>query len=152
MTTSESTPPETSAFVQSLKRFTHLFGWKTPKQRNTTSKMEGLDFGLSEVFDILQPERRQAAIEVLADAEMTPLPTSKLAEEVAAIEYDCPPGNLNKDQRKRVYIALYQVHLPRLKEMDIVTYDRENQFVGRGDKFDEINTLYTHLLDVLSRN
>lgn len=58
----------------------------------------------SEVFDLLKPERGRALMDVLAISESKPVPVSSLAEEVAAIEYESTPAELNSAQRKRVYI------------------------------------------------
>lgn len=150
MTASETPASDASLLAHSIEKFTGLFERKqTP--RNSQSEPDELDLEPSEVFEILRPERRQAIIKVLYEAETTPMSVSDLAEEVAAIEYDCTPTELDSDQRKRVYIALYQVHLPRLAEASIVSYssETERKLADRGENFDRIHRVLSVLLDTL---
>jgi len=51
--------------------------------------------------------------------------TEELVNEVAAAEYDTDVESLTKKQRKRVYVSLYQTHLPRLSENGLVEYRRD---------------------------
>lgn len=46
-----------------------------------------------------------------------------LADEVAAWEYESPVEALDKQQRKRVYVSLYQTHVPKLAEAGLIEYD-----------------------------
>ena len=52
-----------------------------------------------------------------------------LAEEIAAWENGIPVEQLDSDQRQRVYIALYQSHLPKLADFGLITYDRNRGIV-----------------------
>lgn len=49
-----------------------------------------------------------------------------LAEDAAAIEFDEPP---DEDQIKRIYIAFYQTHVPKLEDVGFVTYAPDDQRV-----------------------
>lgn len=51
-----------------------------------------------------------------------------LAEQVAAWEHDTTVAGLSSKQRQRVYIPLYQTHLPKLDEAGLIEYDQR-----RGD-------------------
>lgn len=51
--------------------------------------------------------------------------TDELAEAIAAMENDVPPEELTSEQRKRVYVSLYQSHLLKLDELNIIDYDVE---------------------------
>ena len=73
-------------------------------------------------FDILSNRRRRYALHYLIDhPEGVPLQT--LAREIAAWENETPVESLSRKQRKRVYVSLYQTHIPKLEEVDIVEYD-----------------------------
>jgi hypothetical protein len=150
MTASETPRSETSLLAHSIEKFTGLFE-REQTPRNSQSEPDELNLEPSEVFEILRPERRQAIIKVLYEAETTPISVSELAEEVAAIEYDCTPTELDGDQRKRVYIAVYQVHLPRLTEASIVSFNSERKQIYRGENFNRIHHVLSVLLDTLGK-
>lgn len=74
-------------------------------------------------FSMLRNERRREVIRYLRDRE-GPVDLRALSEHVAAVENDCDPADVTYEQRKRVQTALYQMHLPKLAERDIVSYDQ----------------------------
>jgi len=82
---------------------------------------------IDEVCHLLQNGRRRGVLRYLrgtdGGAEM-----SDIAERIAAAENDTTVERLGHAERKRVYIALYQTHLPKLDDSGIIEYDRE-----RGD-------------------
>jgi hypothetical protein len=51
------------------------------------------------------------------DAEWT---LSDLAEHIAANENDCTLHELDRAERKRVYVSLYQTHLDRLENAGVI--------------------------------
>lgn len=79
------------------------------------------------LFDLLKNERRRESIAYLKehDGHST---ISELSEHIAAKENDLPLEAINSRQRKRVYIGLYQCHLPRMADAGVVTFDK-----NRGD-------------------
>lgn len=50
---------------------------------------------------------------------------SDLAEVVAARANDCLIEDVSKDQRKRVYVSLYQTHLPAMEKVGALDFDLE---------------------------
>ena len=105
---------------------------------------------MSETVRLIRSERRQLILEELAAAEQSRWSISELAERVAAAEYQCSPDTLTSDQRKRVYIALLQSHLPSLNESNVVLYDRDNSLVERGPGFGQVWQTYTAVVESLS--
>jgi hypothetical protein len=77
-----------------------------------------------EVFDILSSARRRYAISILSRQD-EPIKLTRLAEEIAALEGDTTVEDLDKQQRKRVYVSLYQTHVPKLADAGIVDYDSD---------------------------
>ncbi|WP_438267090.1 DUF7344 domain-containing protein [Haladaptatus salinisoli] len=77
-----------------------------------------------QVFDLLRNVRRRYALHYLRRVNHT-VNLSDLTDHVAAWEYETPPEELASKQRKRVYISLYQTHLPALADAGIVDYDRD---------------------------
>lgn len=98
----------------------------------------GEELPLEEVFMLLKNERRRLVLQYLesqADKEAT---LDELARHVAAAENDQSVEAISTDQRRRVYIGLYQVHLPRLDRFGVVEYDQNRGTVAltANDQFD----------------
>ena len=77
-----------------------------------------------EMFDLLRNSRRRDVLLYLDSLDDGQTTISDLAERIAAKENDSTVEEVTSDQRKRVYIGLYQGHLPRLAEHDIIEYDQ----------------------------
>ena len=75
-----------------------------------------------ELFDVLSNRRRRYAVHLL-EREEQPLRLGPLAEQIAAWENGIEPYAVSSAQRKRVYTALQQIHLPRMDEAGIVDFD-----------------------------
>lgn len=75
-------------------------------------------------FDILSNRRRRYALHYLSNnPEGVTLQT--LAKQIAAWENDTSVESLTKKQQKRVYVSLYQTHIPKLEEVGIVDHDQD---------------------------
>lgn len=83
------------------------------------------------IFDALVNSRRRLVLRYLAE-HGGPVRLGDLAEHVAAIENDLSADALDSAQRQRVYISLYQSHLPRLDDMGIIEFDRSHGRVEVG--------------------
>lgn len=80
---------------------------------------DALDVAIDEVFDVIANSRRRLVIHRLArdDGKAT---TRELAEYVAAVENNTDAENLSSQERKRVYIGLYQTHIPAMADAGII--------------------------------
>nr|WP_317987383.1 hypothetical protein [Haloprofundus halobius] len=67
-----------------------------------------------------------------------------IAEQVAAWENDTTVEALMSDQRQRVYIALYQEHLPKLDEDGVIDYNKSRGVVERNDVADQFDPYLTN--------
>lgn len=87
------------------------------------SRSNGSDLDRGEIFDLLKNSRRRSTIQYLRDnggsAEL-----KDVAEHIAAEENDTTVRQLSSDERKRVYIGLYQCHLPKMDKLGVVEYDK----------------------------
>jgi predicted transcriptional regulator len=72
-------------------------------------------------FDLLSNARRRYVLCYIRERGETSV--RELSRYTAAWENDVTPVSVSSSQRKRVYTALHQTHLPRLDEYGIVTYD-----------------------------
>ncbi|MDL5363314.1 hypothetical protein [Halalkalicoccus sp. NIPERK01] len=81
------------------------------------------DISRDDLFHILSNQRRRAVLRDLAERE-GPVEMRTLAERIAAREHDTTVNALDSTQRQRVYISLYQNHLPKLATHGIIEYDQ----------------------------
>lgn len=101
---------------------------------DSLDELEGIDFedGLDEaevrlsdddVFKVLYSRLRRDIITYLLeeDGEST---VSDIAEYIAAEENETTIQQLSSYERKRVYIGLYQNHLPMMDDIGVIEYDK----------------------------
>ena len=74
------------------------------------------------IFDILKNRRRRRVLGYLRERRTSTL--SDVAEHVAALENGKDVGDLTSSERKRVYVGLYQCHLPRMSDAGVIDFDR----------------------------
>lgn len=94
---------------------------------------------LDQVFEVLKNSRRREVLKYLKNREGS-VSLSDLAEHVAAIENDTTVRALSSSQRKRVYVGLYQCHLPKMDDMDIVNFDQNRgriELAANADQLDD---------------
>jgi DNA-binding transcriptional ArsR family regulator len=89
---------------------------------------------IDDVFEVLGNARRRAVLGRVAEGSA--LTHGELAEAIAAEEYGVPVEAVTAAQRKRVYVSLYQAHLPRLDEAGAVAFDRHRGSVEPGPRTD----------------
>lgn len=77
-----------------------------------------------DVFHLLQNRRRRLVLRYLTEHDTPAVEMREVAEQVAAWENDTTVAALTSDARQRVYIALYQSHLPKLDERGVIEYDQ----------------------------
>lgn len=80
------------------------------------------DVPRDEIFDVLSNKRRQCVLHYLKRNEGRRVELRELVDYVAAWENDTTLEDLQTGQRKRVYTALRQSHLPKLDDAGIVDY------------------------------
>ncbi|PCR89162.1 DUF7344 domain-containing protein [Natrinema ejinorense] len=84
--------------------------------------MSDTEFTQAELFDVFSNARRRRTVQYLkrqgGSCDLAPL-----VEQVAAWENEIDPDDVTRTQRRRVYISLYQTHLPMLEDHGIVDWD-----------------------------
>ncbi|MFB6360162.1 MAG: hypothetical protein ABEH59_02460 [Halobacteriales archaeon] len=95
--------------------------------------------GLSndDLYEMLADKRRRYAIHYLKQRQ-EPVSVRELAEQVAAWENAKSVDALRSQERKRVYIALYQSHLPSMDEAGLIHYDEDASTAELADMFDDL--------------
>jgi len=122
---------------------------RTPDESATDGESGSADEGaaeptslpLDQVFSILKNPRRRYVLKYLdrADGQVT---LSEVAEQIAAWENDKEVKQISSSERKRVYVGLYQCHLPKMDTMDIISF---NQPRGTIEIDDNVDPLYRYL-------
>ena len=86
------------------------------------------DISKDELFRILSSSRRRYIIYFLHRAGEA-VSLGDLATRIAAEENDRSIDDVTDSERQRVYISLYQTHLPKLEEAGIISYDEDDRLV-----------------------
>ncbi|QLK26982.2 hypothetical protein HYG81_05065 [Natrinema zhouii] len=97
---------------------------------------ETADLSLDDAFHILQTFRRRETIRYVLQADDC-VKMRDVAEHVAAKEHETTVEQLLSDERQRVYIPLYQSHLPKLDEAGIIDYDKPRGIVRPGERLEQ---------------
>ncbi|MCU4742660.1 hypothetical protein OB955_15535 [Halobacteria archaeon AArc-m2/3/4] len=91
-----------------------------------------------QIFHLLQNQRRRNVLRYLQGTD-EPVRMRDIAEQVAAWEHETTLEGLTSNQRQRVYIPLYQSHLPKLDEEGIIDYQQSRGIVERKSLADELD-------------
>ncbi|MFB6176129.1 MAG: hypothetical protein ABEI99_03100 [Halobaculum sp.] len=114
----------------------------TEADADTDSEAEPEPLPLDHVFEVLKNQRRRYVLQYLAETD-GPVSMSDLAEQVAAWENDKPVEQLTSSERKRVYVGLYQCHLPKMDGMDVVSFNKPRGVIERGPNAPQVEQ-YLH--------
>lgn len=87
------------------------------------------------IFDLLSAGRRRAVLRHL-EHELDEVSFSDLTEAVAIKEG--LPADGTPDDYKKVYVSLYQTHVPKLEQAGVIEYDRDENTVSLTEKADPV--------------
>jgi hypothetical protein len=102
------------------------------------SETESSELSQDVVFDLLSNPRRRFILSYLRQAD-GPVDLVDLADQIAAWENDTDVEELTSQQRKRVYVSIYQTHVPKLANAGVVTHDQDSGLVALAGDADEID-------------
>lgn len=102
------------------------------------SETEGGELTQDTVFEILSNSRRRFMLSYLNEHD-GPVHLMDLANEIAAWENDTTVDELTDKQSKRVYVSVYQTHVPKLVSTDLIEYDSESGLIELSDRAREID-------------
>lgn len=91
-----------------------------------------------ELFQLLSNQRRREVLRYFS-SHSGHVELRRLADWIAAQEYDTSIDQLTTEQRQRVYISLYQSHIPMLVEHDCIAYNQSTGLVRRTNRMDDLN-------------
>lgn len=93
-----------------------------------------------EICNILSNERRQAVIKVLDEQDKVTL--RDLSQALAEVE---------EQQRKTVHIGLYQSHIPKMCDYNVITYDEPTGTVASSENFNRVSEALRCLGEIVER-
>ncbi|OYR54063.1 hypothetical protein DJ73_06035 [Halorubrum sp. Ea1] len=82
-----------------------------------------------ELFDVLSNQRRRFAVHLLKREEEDRIAIGDMAEQIAAWENGIETTEITGNERKRVYTALQQSHLPKMDEAGVVEFNKDRGVV-----------------------
>lgn len=109
-----------------------------------TTAMREADLPSDEQFDLLSNGRRRLVVRYLAEVE-SETTLDELATTVGAAERGSTTTELSAEQRKRIYVSLYQIHLPKLADSEVVEYDPDTGSVSATDRVTTLHELLQRL-------
>ena len=94
------------------------------------------------VFDALAAShRRQLLVRLLSSSQYVPKP-SGISREIAAADENLLREHLSSSRTiaevDEYAVRMHHIHLPKLAEYGFITWDRDNDLVVEGPRFDEI--------------
>lgn len=112
--------------------FDSYVSWKASRGRDSGKEEFSPESCLStdDAFEILRNKRRRNLHQFLIARDGGAIELGELAEEIAADELDKSVQELTSAERKRVYVALYQCHLPKMDSVGVVEFDEDRKTVA----------------------
>lgn len=98
-----------------------------------------------EMYKMLANRRRRYAIHYLKEQGGS-VPLGLLAEQIGAWEQDSHPDELSSAERKTVYTALQQRHLPKMDDAGIVNFDKRAGVVEPTESLENID-IYAEIVE-----
>lgn len=94
------------------------------KTQSLSSEVQSADT----IFALLTDQRRRYVVDVLSEQE-PPIPLYDLVIRVSSLETETKPDNIAAETIDEVATALNHVHLPKLDDANIISYDTETNTV-----------------------
>ncbi|QAU12848.1 hypothetical protein EKH57_08980 [Halorubrum sp. BOL3-1] len=82
------------------------------------------DISEDDLFDVLANQRRRFAVHLLKREADDTLEIGEMAEQIAAWENETDTAEITSSERKRVYTALQQSHLPKMDDAGVVEFNK----------------------------
>ena len=98
-----------------------------------------------ELFDVLSNRRRRFAVHLLKQESET-VEIGDMAEQIAAWENDIDTAELTGSERKRVYTALQQSHLPKMDRAGVVEFNKDRGVIEPTPALEDVD-LYMDVVE-----
>lgn len=131
--------------IMSTTRPTRTEGVEDGGNEHGEGEAQNQQLTMDEIFEILSCKRRRHVLHHLKQQQGTS-DLGTLAEHIAGWENDKVPAQVRSNERKNVYTALRQFHLPKMDEKGVVEFDSRAGTVELSEQAADID-IY---LDVVS--
>lgn len=109
------------------RRYALAMVWQ---EKTDTTSGESLSIAKGDAFHLLKNPRRRAVVRyLLARDDQETVRMATVTEAVAAWEHDTTVERLTSKERQRVYIGLYQTHLPKLDAHGVIEYNSDRGWI-----------------------
>ncbi|RLM95229.1 hypothetical protein [Haloarcula sp. Atlit-7R] len=114
-------------------------GKESSADQAATQEQDDPDISLDVIFEVLKNSRRREVLHFLRERDEQ-VSLGELAEHVAAIENETTTDALTSSERKRVYVGLYQCHLPKMDDIGVVDFNQDRGHITLTQKADDFET------------
>jgi hypothetical protein len=88
---------------------------------------------LDRIYDLLKNERRRVVLDYLRDHE-TPASLGSVTDYVASVQNGVDVDEVSTQERKRVYVSLFQTHLPKMADQAALRFDNDEGTVACAER------------------
>lgn len=113
-------------------------------EAETSSQESVEELPLDQTFELLKNKRRRAVLKYLRETEEDVVPIGELAEHIAAMENEIDVESVSSSQRKRAYVGLYQCHLPKMDDMNVIEFRKNRGEVLRDRNARQLEQFLEH--------
>jgi hypothetical protein len=108
---------------------------ETESASDAPEESEPQTLPLDQTFEILKNQRRRYVLQYLDESDGA-VSLGELAEQIAAWENGKDVQQITSSERKRVYVGLYQCHLPKMAGMGVLSFNKPRGVIERGEDAD----------------
>lgn len=120
----------------------HLPGYESLQER-LSSPPSSQDPSKDLLFDLLRNRRRRYVLQYL-ETHAGVIRMSDLADALAEWEMEDEGAYVTHKERKRAYVSLYQTHLPKLDDVDIINYNQPRGTIEFGPDYQYVQEYLHH--------
>lgn len=107
------------------------------KRTQSSRESDGGEPSRDEIFQIVSNQRRRHVVHYLRQQDRA-VELRELSTQISAWENEEPPAAVTHDERRRVYTALRQNHLPKMDESGVVDYDADRGVIEPSDAMADV--------------
>lgn len=108
--------------------------------------MVGTSTEFDTLLELCQEQHRRIILAVLA-TEKRSLTVNDLTKVVVKYNHHMPVIELSEGESKEIRTSLLHVHIPKLEDLSLVTYDQERQQVEPTSQFDQLQPQLSAIID-----
>lgn len=103
------------------------------------SNSRSIDLSHDTIFTLLSHRHRRVVLDLLL-AQNRALTLRDLRNEIVEREHDTEITEVDDEQAKQTLVTLHHIHIPKLAEADVVTYDQERMIVEPTEKLEQMES------------